>query len=179
MSDNFDLRKYLIENKVTTNSKLLKEARLEPNLGIPTGRKPIPRFIIVGLYGGVEKYTGGESNLEDIAEEHANNLYEKSKKQSREEAEQAGIEWDEEEWQEEYEESKEYGNLFGKIYDHSDRGAIGVGVSDEGCDIILDTNYFDPQVMRRLLTDPSKLTEEERRENEEYMQDLESEFGRW
>lgn len=30
MNDNFDLRKYLIENKVTTNSKMLNEASISP-----------------------------------------------------------------------------------------------------------------------------------------------------
>ena len=52
MSDNFDLRKYLIENKVTTNSKLVKEIKLKPNLGIPTGRKNITFQVYVELIHG-------------------------------------------------------------------------------------------------------------------------------
>ena len=42
MNNNFDLRKYLIENKVTTNSKLVKEIKLKPDTTF-SGRKDIIR----------------------------------------------------------------------------------------------------------------------------------------
>lgn len=52
MTDKFDLRKYLIENKVTTNSKLLKEIQIEPDWNV--GRRDSVIEIKRGPHGKIE-----------------------------------------------------------------------------------------------------------------------------
>ena len=81
MNNNFNLQKYLIENKLTTNSKLLKEIRIEPDrdTGRPGGfvieiewgaRGSIDSIKEYFYYGNFETYCyeRGEQILEDLKE---------------------------------------------------------------------------------------------------------------
>lgn len=80
MTSNFNLQKYLIENKVTTNSKLLKEISIEPDWNV--GRRNLIIEIKLGGRGSIDSvkeyligtdfdtycYQRGEQILEEFKE---------------------------------------------------------------------------------------------------------------
>lgn len=69
--DNFDLRKYLTENKLTGNSKLISEIKIERDFNDPTGRRHSPYAILLKDISG-EQLTSFREFMEYVEEYYYN-----------------------------------------------------------------------------------------------------------
>ena len=141
MNNNFNLQKYLIENKLTTNSKLLKEIVIEPEED--TGRKSY-KIIEVKL-----TFAGGE--VDEITEHETDTQFE-TYCYRRGEQILEDVKGDFEEDLEDYEDYTEEFSI-GEPEFNEDRNACGITASEDTALVIIVSDSLQENIKAKLLAE--------------------------